>query len=313
MKAAAPAIDAVRGAAALIAGHVRRTPLVPIDGVHLKLESLQPTGSFKVRGFFNAALGLSPDRRAAGLMTVSAGNAALACSHVAKHLGVACRVLMYDTAPQAKRAGVERLGATVIPRPPDEVMDWIVNERWHDEAEVFIHPFASEAVMAGHGTLALELLDQLPEVGRVVVPVGGGGLAVGVAATIKAIRPQVEVVGVQSDGYPLWRDAFQAGGMASLKPNTIADGTTAPFSEGMFTLLREHVDRWVVVPEAHVRRAVAELAIRAKVVVEGAGALAFGALSLLEHKPGTVAIVSGGNIDPGRLAELLSEHATSSA
>lgn len=309
VKLAAPTIDAVRAAAALIARHIRRTPLVPIEGGHLKLESLQPTASFKVRGFFTAALAAPHDRRAAGLMTVSAGNAALACAHVAKHLGIPCRVVMFDSAPQAKRAGVERLGATVIPLPFQELLDWMTNERWHDEPELFIHPFADEAVMTGNGTLALEILDQLREVDRVVVPVGGGGLVVGVAATIKAIRPEVEVVGVQSDGYPLWRDAFQAGGPVSLKPNTIADGTTGPFTGAMFELLQDHVDRWVVVPEGDVRRAVAELAIRGKVVAEGAGALAFGALSMLEPRPGTVAVVSGGNIDPGRLAELLSEYA----
>jgi threonine dehydratase len=97
--------------------------------------------------------------------------------------------MMFDTAPQAKRAGVERLGATVIPLPFQELLDWMTNERWHDEPELFIHPFADEAVMTGNGTVALEILDQLPEVDRVVVPVGGGGLVVGVAATIKAIRP----------------------------------------------------------------------------------------------------------------------------
>src|ERR1035437_4621247 len=211
VKLAAPTIDAVRAAAALIARRIRRTPLVPIDGGHLKLESLQPTASFN---------------------------------------------------------GVGRRGATVIPLPFQELLDWMTNERWHDEPELFIHPFADEAVMTGNGTVALEILDQLPEVDRVVVPVGGGGLVVGVAATIKAIRPEVEVVGVQSDGYPLWRDAFQAGGPVSLKPNTIADGTTGPFTGAMFELLHDHVDRWVVVPEGDVRRAVAELAIRGKVVAE---------------------------------------------
>ncbi len=306
---AAPTVAAVRDAAALVSPHFRRTPLVPIDGSHLKLESLQPTASFKVRGFFTAALAAPPDRRAAGLMTVSAGNAALACAHVAKHLGIPCRVVMFDTAPRAKRAGVEQLGATVIPLPFDELHDWMAHERWRDEPELFIHPFADTAVMTGHGTIALEIADQLPRVDRVVVPVGGGGLAVGMAATVKAIRPEVEVVGVQSDGYALWRDVFRAGGPVSLKPNTIADGTTGPFTQVMFELLTTHVDRWVVVPESGVRRAVAELAIRAKVVTEGAGALAFAALSLLEPTPGTVAVVSGGNIDPARLAELLSEYA----
>lgn len=246
----APTADAARAAEKLIAPHVRRTPVVPVGGGHLKLESLQPTGSFKVRGFFNAALGADPHRREAGLMTVSAGNAALACAHVARHLGIPCRVLMFDTAPQAKRAGVERLGARVIPMAFQDLLDWLGAERWRQEPELFIHPFADERVMTGHATIALELLEQLPKVERVIVPVGAGGLITGVAATLKSIRPGIEVVGVQSDGYPLWEKAFRAGGPVSIEPNTIADGTTGPFTADMFGLLRKHVDRWVVVPGA---------------------------------------------------------------
>jgi threonine dehydratase len=311
-RVAAPTLERVNDAAAVLAPHVRRTPVLPIDEGYLKLESLQPTGSFKVRGFFNAALSADATRRAAGLLTVSAGNAAMACAHVAQHLGIPCRVVMFDTAPQAKRQGVERLGATVIPMPFAELLDWISNERWQTEPELFIHPFADTTVMNGHGTLALELVDQCPQISRVVVPVGGGGLIVGVAATIKALRPGVEVVGVQSDGYALWRDAFSTEGPVSLTPNTIADGSTGPFNPAMFELLREHVDRWVTVPESRLRLAVAELAMRAKVVAEGAGALGFAALGMLDPGPETVAVISGGNIDPGRVAELLLEYAARS-
>jgi threonine dehydratase len=303
----APTVEAARAARALVAPHILTTPLVAINRGHLKLESLQPTGSFKVRGFFNAALGADPQRREAGLMTVSAGNAALACAHVARHLGIPCRVVMFDTAPQAKRAGVERLGATVIPMAFQDLLDWLGDERWRQEPELFIHPFADERVITGHATMALELLDQLPELERVIVPVGGGGLITGVAATLKALHPAAEIIGVQSDGYPLWQEAFRAGGPVSVQPNTIADGTTGPFTADMFELLREHVDRWVVVPEGTLRRSVARLAMEAKLVVEGAGALAFAALDLLDPGRGSVAVVSGGNLDPSRLAEHLLE------
>jgi threonine dehydratase len=308
VRVAAPALDRVRTAAALLAPHVHRTPVIPVDNGYLKLESLQPAGSFKVRGFFNAALSADAQKRAAGLLTVSAGNAALACAHVAHHLGIPCRVVMFDTAPQYKREGVERLGATVIPMPFAEMLDWITNERWESEPELFIHPFADEAVMTGHGTLALEIAEQRPGLQRIVVPVGGGGLIVGVAATMKALRPDVEVVGVQSDGYALWRAAFDTGGPVSLTPDTIADGTTGPFNPAMFELLRRHVDRWVTVPESRLRRAVAELVLHGKVVTEGAGALGFAALGMLDPGPESVAVVSGGNIDAGRVAELLLEH-----
>jgi threonine dehydratase len=138
------------------------------------------------------------------------------------------------------------------------------------------------------------------------VPVGGGGLISGVASAVKGVRKDIEVVGVQSDGYPLWKQAFAAGGAVSIKPETIADGTTAPFEPAMFALLKEVVDRWIEVPEPRLRAAIPELASAAKVVAEGAGALAYAALEQLEPGPKTVAVVSGGNVDTKLLASLLS-------
>jgi len=283
-----------------------RTPLIPIEGALLKLECLQPTGSFKVRGFFAAALALDPAQLRRGLITVSAGNAAQACAYVAKTLGVQCRVVMYDTAPPLKIDGVKRWGATPILMPRDEMLRWLAEEKWRSEPETFVHPFADPQVMAGHGGLALELLEDVPDLARVLVPVGGGGLVGGIASALKGVRPQIEVIGVQSDGYPLWTRSLAAGGPVSIKPDTIADGTTAPFDPRMFELLKECVDRWLTVPEPRLRSAVPELASTAKVVAEGAGALAYAALEQLEPGPLTVAVVSGGNIDPHLLASLLS-------
>jgi threonine dehydratase len=280
--------------------------MVPVEGAMLKLECLQPTGSFKVRGFFAAALSLPPDSRRRGLITVSAGNAAQACAYTAKRLGVHCRVVMYDTAPATKIEGVKRWGAVPILMPRDLMLDWLANEGWRSEPESFIHPFADTEVMAGHGGLGLELLEDLPDVARVLVPVGGGGLIAGVASALKGVRPDVEVIGVQSDGYPLWTRSLEAGGPTSIKPDTIADGTTAPFDARMFELMKECVDRWLTVPEPRLRTAIPELAAAAKVVAEGAGALAYAALEQLEPGPPTVAVVSGGNIDPKLLALLLS-------
>jgi threonine dehydratase len=280
--------------------------MVPVEGALLKLECLQPTGSFKVRGFFAAALLLPQDRLRKGLITVSAGNAAQACAYVARELGVPCRVVMYDTAPPPKVEGVKRWGGVPIPMPRDEMLRWMAEEGWHREPESFIHPFADPEVMAGHGGLGLELLEDLPDLARVLVPVGGGGLAGGVASALKALRPEVEVIGVQSDGYPLWTRCLEAGGPVALKPETIADGTTAPFDARMFELLKQCVDRWLTVPEPRLKAAVPQIAAQAKVVAEGAGALAYAALEQLEPGPRTVAVVSGGNIDPTLLASLLS-------
>jgi threonine dehydratase len=277
-----------------------------VDGALLKLECLQPTGSFKVRGFFAAALQLQPQQLRRGLITVSAGNAAQACAYVAKTLGVPCRVVMYETAPITKIEGVKRWGATPILMPRDAMLEWLANEGWRSEPESFIHPFAEPEVMAGHGGLGLELLEDVPDLARVLVPVGGGGLIGGVASALKGLRPGVEVIGVQSDGYALWTRSLEAGRPVAIKPETIADGTTAPFDARMFELLKECVDTWLTVPEPRLRTAIPELAIAAKVVAEGAGALAYAALEQLEPGPPTVAVVSGGNIAPELLVQLLS-------
>jgi threonine dehydratase len=300
------AVDRIRAAAERARPHVLRSPMVPVEGALLKLECLQPTGSFKVRGFFAAALALEPDQLRRGLITVSAGNAAQACSYVAMSLGVPCRVVMYETAPPLKIEGVRRWGATPILMPRDKMLQWMADEGWRTEPETFLHPFADPQVMAGHGGLALELLEDVPDLARVLVPVGGGGLIGGVASALKALRPEVEVIGVQSDGYALWTKSLEAGGPVPIQPDTIADGTTAPFDARMFELLKQCVDRWLTVPEPRLRSAIPGLAIAAKVVAEGAGALTFAALEQLEPGPPTVAVVSGGNIDPKLLAGLLS-------
>ena len=298
----------MRAAAERARPYVQRTPLVPVEGARLKLECLQPTGSFKVRGFFAAATHAQlhmPDRFRHGLITVSAGNAAQACAYAAHALGVPCRVVMFDTAPPTKLEGVRRWGATPVLKPPAEVLEWLASESWRREPELFLHPFADPEVIAGHGGVGLELLEDLPDLERVVVPVGGGGLISGVASALKGVRSNIEVVGVQSDGYPLWERAFEAGGRVSFQPDTIADGTTAPFEPGMFALLQQGVDRWITVPEPRLRTAIPELAAAGKVIAEGAGALAYAALEQLEPGPVTVAVVSGGNIDTNLLASLL--------
>ena len=298
-------IQQVRAAAERARPYVQRSPLVPVRDALLKLECLQPTGSFKVRGFFAAALALPRDQLRRGLITVSAGNAAMACAYVAHTLGVPCRVVMYDTAPPLKVEGVKRWGAEPILMPRDRMLAWLSGEEWRKEREAFIHPFAAQEVMAGHGGIGLELLDEVPDLERVVVAVGGGGLISGVASALKGIKRDIEVIGVQSDGYPMWSRVFEAGGPVAIKPDTIADGTTAPFDAGNFALLKELVDRWLIVPEPRLKAAIPEIATAARVVAEGAGALAYVALEQLPPGASTVAVVSGGNIDPVLLASLL--------
>jgi threonine dehydratase len=303
-------VDAARvhSVARLIAPNIRHTPLIPTPGGgFLKLESLQPTGSFKVRGFFAAAHAIDPERRARGLLTVSAGNAALACAYVARELHVPCRIVMYENAPAIKIRGVRGYGAEAMLLPRDGVVEWLATRAWEHDPEVFIHPFADEAVITGHTSIVPEILEALPDVERVLVPVGGGGLICGVALGFAAIKPDVQVVGVQSDGYPSWPRAFAVNGPSGLTPNTIADGTSAPFDPVMFERLGSLVHEWVVIPEATVRQTVARLATDVKVVAEGAGSLAYAAMVDERSSSRTVAILSGGNLDGSRLAELLTE------
>ena len=298
-------IESIRAAAARAQPYVRRSPLIEVAGASLKLECLQPTGSFKVRGFFAAALAAPAERRAAGLLTVSAGNAAQACAYAASRLGVPCRVVMPDGAAEVKLAGVRRWGATPVQMPRPEMLEWMEQRMWEWEPELFLHPFAGDDVMAGHGGIGLELLEDMPDLERVVVPVGGGGLIGGIAAAVKARNPRIQVIGVQSDGYAVWAEAMATGGRVSVPLATIADGTSAPWTEKMHAVLQSLVDTWITVPEPRLRAAVAELVSRAKVVPEGAGALAYAALEQLGSGPVTAAIVSGGNIDPHLLAELI--------
>jgi threonine dehydratase len=298
-------LESIRAAAERARPYITHTPVLDVGGAKLKLECLQPTGSFKPRGFFAAALALPEQRRRAGLLTVSAGNAALACALVAQRLGVPCHVVMPDTAPALKVDGVRRLGAELKQLPRAELLDWIAQRMWEWEPQAFIHPFLDEELINGHGGLGLELLEDVPDLDCVVVPVGGGGLISGVATALKARNPRIRVIGVQSDGYPLWRDAFAAGGQVAPPLQTIADGTSAPWTEVAHQRLRRLVDSWLTVPEPRLRAAIPELAARAKVVAEGAGALAYAALEQLGPGPVTVAVVSGGNIDTGLLSELL--------
>jgi threonine dehydratase len=306
-KALAPP-DAVR--AAWDARRLPPTPLVRAgDQAWLKLENLQPTGSFKVRGFFNAARLLAPEQLKDGIVTVSAGNAALAAAYVARDLGVPCTVVMFDNAPLPKREGVERLGAEILAWPRERVVTWIADRGWEQMRGHFIHPFADPDVVAGHSTLGLEIREQLPQVARVVVPVGGGGLILGVAAGLRLkAGAGVEIVGVQAEGYPLWARTFAEGEPPQISPHTIADGTSAPYVEAMRGPLEAAVDRWLVVPESILRQAVRQLALGHKVVAEGSGALAMAALPQLEPRP-TVLVVSGGNIDAGLLSSILAEPA----
>ncbi|HXH05273.1 MAG TPA: pyridoxal-phosphate dependent enzyme, partial [Vicinamibacterales bacterium] len=198
------AIERVREAAAHIYRVAIRTPLVRLDvsgpaELYLKLETLQPIGSFKIRGAYNAVRQLSGAELAQGVWTVSAGNAAQGVALAARTVGARCAVLVMDTAPATKIAAIERLGATIVRAPYEECWRTVETHAHPRMPGVFVHPFDDDRFIAGNGTIALEILEDLPDVDAVVVPVGGGGLAAGVAGALRALRPSARVVAAEPE------------------------------------------------------------------------------------------------------------------
>ena len=307
-----------------IADVARHTPVLPSATlserlgveVGLKAENLQRTGSFKVRGATNklSALGSAC---ASGVVAGSAGNHAQALAHAARARGVPCEVFMPSGAPLSKVEGAEALGAKVVVTG-DSVLECIAaaTERAESAGMTVVHPFDDADVIAGQGTLGLELLEDVPDLAKVVVPVGGGGLAAGVAIAVKSARPGVEVVGVQVETCAAFADALRGREVLDApRPLTIADGIAVK-RPGRITLplVREWLDDVVTVSEEEVAEAIVVLMERAKQVVEGAGAVGVAALMFGRTSPAaegqTVAILSGGNVDAGLLAEVARRHET---
>ncbi len=309
-----------------IAGVAVRTPTIACEdlaelaktAVALKAECLQGTGSFKLRGALSkvAALG---DRASAGLITASAGNHARAVAQAARVRGVGCEVFMPADAAVSKVAAVERLGAQVRVggASVEEVLD-LAAARGESSGAAFVHPFDDVDVIAGQATLGLELLEDVPDLARVVVPVGGGGLASGIGIALRRAGANVELIGVQARACAPYVQALNGGGSsASIEPAsgaTIADGIALK-RPGTLTLplLRELMHGIETVTEDEIAAAMVFLAERAKLVTEGAGAVAVAALlsgRLAPVRGTTVAVVSGGNVDSGLLAGLLRRRET---
>jgi threonine dehydratase len=307
-----------------IADVARRTPVLPSAtlterlgaAVALKAESLQRTGSFKVRGATHKVTALG-EGCANGVVTGSAGNHAQALAHAARARGVRCEVFMPAGAPIAKVEGTTALGAHVE-LGGASVHDCIAaaRERAREAGLAFVHPFDDAAIVAGQGTLGLELLEDVPDLRKVVVPLGGGGLASGVAIAVKSARPDVEVVGVQVETCAAFPASLRAGEPVHVEPAlTIADGIAVKRPGGLtLDLVGRWLDGVVVVAEDDVAEAMVLLLEKAKLVVEGAGAV--GVAALIEGRTGaaqdgtTVVVLSGGNVDPGLLASVARRHET---
>ena len=317
--------DDVAAARAAVETIARRTPVLSSrtislragGTVSLKAENLQRTGSFKVRGAAAKLAALGDDGCARGVVAASAGNHAQSLAAAARARGVTCEVFVPEDAPLAKVEAARGQGAIVNVGggSVDECLAMAL-ERARDGGLAFVHPFDDPDIVAGQGSLGLELLEEVPDLARVVVPVGGGGLCSGVAIAVKAARPEVEVIGVQVAACAPYPESLRRGEpVPASSVLTIADGIAVKRPGDLtLELLGRHADGIVVVDEDEVAEAMVVLMERCKLVVEGAGAVGVAALLGGQVKAAeegtTVAILSGGNVDPGLLAAVARRHET---
>jgi threonine dehydratase len=304
-------IDAASGR---IDGSVVRTPLVRLHvedapaEIYLKLENLQPINSFKIRGAANAVMLAPASARAKGLVTASAGNMAQGVAWMARELGVPATIVVPDHAPEAKLAAIERLGGRVLKVPYDAWWNIIVTSHLDGLDGLFVHPVQDPAVMAGNGTIGLEILEDLPDPDAVVIPYGGGGLTTGIASAVKALQPGTKIITAEPDTAAAMAAAFAAGHPADVDYRaSFVDGSgSRRVLDSMWPLVAPLVDDALAIPVAEVAAAVRTLAERVRIIAEGAGALAPAAA--LSGRAGTgkvVCVISGGNINLGKLAEIL--------
>jgi threonine dehydratase len=307
-------LSEIRAAADRLAGAIHRTPLLSAQSIGaragvelwLKCECFQKTGSFKTRGALNKVLSLTAAERARGLVTVSAGNHAQAVAWAARRVGAPCAVVMPTAAPRSKLDAVRGYGAEVVLHDDRATLFDKLREVEQARGLTFVHPFDDPVVLAGAGTVGLEIVEDAPQIDAVIVPVGGGGLLGGVASVIKASAPRTQVVAVELEAGPGLGPALAAGKpVPAPRPDTLADGMTPPFVGALpLAIAREAVDRIVTVSESEIIEAMGLLMTRAKLYVEGSGAAATAALVSgklgLANGARVVAIVSGGNVDPER-------------
>ena len=307
-------LAAIEAARERIAGTAVRTPLVRLRvedlpaEIYLKLENLQPINSFKIRGATNAIMLAPPGERAKGVVTASAGNMAQGIAWAARELGLPATIAVPEHAPQAKLAAIERLGGRVLKLPYDDWWQVIVNSRVDGVEGLFVHPVQDPGVMAGNGTIGLEILEDLPDPDAIVIPYGGGGLTSGIASAVKALRPATRIVTAEPQGGAALAAAFEAGHPVDVEyqPSFVDGSGSRRVLDSMWPLVSGLVDQALAIPVQDVAAAVRTLAERVRVIAEGAGALAPAAA--LSGRAGTgkvVCIVSGGNINLRKLAEIL--------
>ncbi len=307
-------LDRVRRAQLNLQGIAVRTPLVRLNlerapaEIYLKLENLQPIGSFKVRGAGNAIASAPPDKLRAGVITASAGNMAQGVAWSARRLGLPCTVVVPDHAPRTKLDAIERLGASIVKVPFD---DWwqIMLQGSYPEAEgLFIHPVSDAAVIAGNGTIGLEVVEDLPLVDTVIVPYGGGGLSSGISIAVKAVRPEARILASEVETAAPFTASWKAGEAQSVDyvPSFVDGIGGKSVLPNMWPLTSRLLDGSIAVSLRAIADAIRLLVERNRVVAEGAGASSVAAALTGSAGGGTVVcIVSGGNLDRAILARIL--------
>ena len=307
-------LDQIRAAAERIRGVAVRTPLLPWDErTWLKPESLQPVGSFKIRGAYAKISALSEEERSRGVVTYSSGNHAQAVARAARLVGVPATIVMPNNAPRAKVDGVQRDRAPIVWCGPGSEERRAIGERLaSEEGLALIPPYDDPEVIAGQGTIGLEIATQLPELTTVLVPVGGGGLASGIATAVKALKPDVRVIGVEAELAADARDSLRIGQIVAWSAEdvgrTMADGMRAQQLGALpFAHLSRYLDEIETVTEDEITASVRLLASGARLVVEPSGATALAAHLKDEVDPSErrVVVISGGNVDPERYREIL--------
>jgi threonine dehydratase len=312
-------IDTIRDAARNIYDVALRTPLVRLGpmtpggpAIYLKLETLQPIGSFKIRGAYNAVRRLPPASIAKGVWTVSAGNAAQGVALAARHAGVPCSVMVMDTAPDAKLRAIDRLGATIVKATYDECWRTVEAHGSDRMQGHFVHPFDDDDFISGNGTAGLEIVEDLPDVDAVIAPVGGGGLLAGIGVAMRALRPEARVYAAEPETAAPLKRSMERGQASRYDEwtSSFVDGAGGKsVLETMWPLMREYVHESIVVSLDDAARAMRLVAERARVIAEGAAACAVAAAVSPEiasrgHEK-VVAVVSGGNVDLAKFARLV--------
>ena len=305
----------VQDARPRVAAVAIRTPLVRLDlgpagpDIRLKLENLQPTNAYKIRGAANAVAKLSPEQRARGVWTISAGNAGQGVAYAARAAGIPCTVVAIETAPQTKLDRMRALGARIVPVSYTEA--WSIAEAHALDGMdgIFIHPFDDHDFIAGHGTMGLEIVEDAPDVAAVIMAIGGGGLISGVGSAVKALKPDVRILGAEPETAAPYALSLREGGprrFEAWQPTFVDGAGGQSVTERMWQRMRPVVDGAITVTLDETRAAMRLMAEKARVISEGAGALALAAA--LTGKAGEgpiVCVVSGGNIDLKKFAELI--------